>query len=337
MRHITCTLIGTCLVTASAAMAGDCLISDNFNDNNPSPLWTLTSMVPSAIGAQETGGRLGFWGSTNNFTNMLAGGFSNGWKIDMTQDWSLQARWHISAPTPDLYGDSGIALAILLEGDPSIPYIKDGVSISGGRTHQPTDGIFDYEIARKWNEGDNSEYYNYYYRDESDNTLYVWYLASIDTLIYNYIDDPTTASVIPNIHSVSPSPEAWIGFGVYSFGQVGSVPAFNSNNYWADDFCLRYGNVLGNSIGACCTADECSLTLAQSCSGTFMGAGSDCDSCTPQCECDLDGSGHVGVDDLLQVISAWGACSNCPQDFTGDNWVGVDDLLLVIGSWGPCP
>ena len=40
---------------------------------------------------------------------------------------------------------------------------------------------------------------------------------------------------------------------------------------------------------------------------------------------DITGDGHVGVDDLLMVIAAWGA----PYD--------VNDVLTVIELWGPCP
>jgi len=57
------------------------------------------------------------------------------------------------------------------------------------------------------------------------------------------------------------------------------------------------------------------------------------------CEGDLDGSGAVDVDDLLSVISAWGACpdpADCPSDLDGNGAVDVNDLLAVIGAFGPC-
>ena len=54
---------------------------------------------------------------------------------------------------------------------------------------------------------------------------------------------------------------------------------------------------------------------------------------------------QVDVDDLLAVISAWGACpappASCPANIvtTGASatQVDVDDLLAVISGWGPCP
>jgi CxxC motif-containing protein (DUF1111 family) len=60
------------------------------------------------------------------------------------------------------------------------------------------------------------------------------------------------------------------------------------------------------------------------------------DTCDP-CPADVDGSGAVGADDLLAVLSAWGACaSGCDEDINGDLFVGVDDLLAVVSGWGAC-
>ena len=46
---------------------------------------------------------------------------------------------------------------------------------------------------------------------------------------------------------------------------------------------------------------------------------------TTECTGDLDGNGQVNVNDLLQLIGAWGN----PYD--------VNDLLELIGAWGECP
>ena len=59
------------------------------------------------------------------------------------------------------------------------------------------------------------------------------------------------------------------------------------------------------------------------------------DACGP-CDADLDGSGHVGVDDLLLIIAAW-ASDDPDADLSLDGIVGVDDLLIVIAAWGECP
>jgi len=54
------------------------------------------------------------------------------------------------------------------------------------------------------------------------------------------------------------------------------------------------------------------------------------------CTGDIDGSGAIGVDDLLSIIAAWGG-NDADADLNEDGIVGVDDLLIVIAGWGPCP
>jgi hypothetical protein len=57
------------------------------------------------------------------------------------------------------------------------------------------------------------------------------------------------------------------------------------------------------------------------------------------------GDGAVNIDDLLAVISAWGACpappTACPANIitsgASATSVDIDDLLAVISAWGPCP
>jgi hypothetical protein len=55
--------------------------------------------------------------------------------------------------------------------------------------------------------------------------------------------------------------------------------------------------------------------------------------CGDPCPGDLDGSGDVGADDLLQVIGAWGTPGG---DANGDGTTDANDILLLISSWGPC-
>lgn len=54
------------------------------------------------------------------------------------------------------------------------------------------------------------------------------------------------------------------------------------------------------------------------------------------CPWDLDGSGDVGVTDLLALLGAWGMPAAGPPDFDGDGFVGVADLLALLGHWGSC-
>ena len=60
----------------------------------------------------------------------------------------------------------------------------------------------------------------------------------------------------------------------------------------------------------------------------------------PPCPADIDGSGDVGVKDLLFLLGAWGDCpakGECPADFDDSGDVGVKDLLFLLGAWGDCP
>ena len=57
---------------------------------------------------------------------------------------------------------------------------------------------------------------------------------------------------------------------------------------------------------------------------------------SPQCPADVNIDGVVDIDDLFQVLGAWGACSGCPEDFNNDNVVDIDDLFFVLAEWGPC-
>jgi hypothetical protein len=48
---------------------------------------------------------------------------------------------------------------------------------------------------------------------------------------------------------------------------------------------------------------------------------------------DVDGSGSVGVNDLLAMLDSWGDCLGCPADTDGDGSVGIDDLLALLANW----
>ncbi|MHC4588834.1 MAG: hypothetical protein ACYTAQ_05725 [Planctomycetota bacterium] len=59
------------------------------------------------------------------------------------------------------------------------------------------------------------------------------------------------------------------------------------------------------------------------------------------CPGDVDGDGHVGVGDFLDLLLAWGPCPDppepCPADFDGDGVVGVIDFLLLLANWTEPP
>jgi hypothetical protein len=58
------------------------------------------------------------------------------------------------------------------------------------------------------------------------------------------------------------------------------------------------------------------------------------------CRADVDGNSTVDLQDLVSVLSAWGANEPCPpfvpQDVDRDCQVGLGDLLGVLSAWGPC-
>jgi hypothetical protein len=54
------------------------------------------------------------------------------------------------------------------------------------------------------------------------------------------------------------------------------------------------------------------------------------------CVADLDGSGDVGLADLLVVLAAWDAEGEPVADLDGDGSVGLGDLLVVLSAWGVC-
>ncbi|MCH8344693.1 MAG: FG-GAP repeat protein [Planctomycetes bacterium] len=55
------------------------------------------------------------------------------------------------------------------------------------------------------------------------------------------------------------------------------------------------------------------------------------------CPWDLDGSGDVGILDLLALLAAWGPNPGHPADFDGNGTVDIFDLLTLIANWGACP
>jgi hypothetical protein len=60
----------------------------------------------------------------------------------------------------------------------------------------------------------------------------------------------------------------------------------------------------------------------------------------PRVHGDVDGDGVVDFQDVLLLLSAWGACpeppAECPADLDGNGTVDFQDLLLLLSNWtGP--
>jgi hypothetical protein len=65
--------------------------------------------------------------------------------------------------------------------------------------------------------------------------------------------------------------------------------------------------------GVCCTNGSCAVTTRVLCehfSGAWQGDGSLCEdvTCEADCAADVNSDGGVDLDDLLEVIGAWGPC-----------------------------
>lgn len=57
-----------------------------------------------------------------------------------------------------------------------------------------------------------------------------------------------------------------------------------------------------------------------------------------RCAADVDANGEVDINDLLQLLAAWGPCAQpCPPDTNWDGTVDITDLLELLAVWGPCP
>jgi predicted outer membrane repeat protein len=55
------------------------------------------------------------------------------------------------------------------------------------------------------------------------------------------------------------------------------------------------------------------------------------------CPGDVTGNGSTDIDDLVLIITTWGATWNgYPADLNNDGLVNIDDLVLVITDWGIC-
>jgi hypothetical protein len=58
------------------------------------------------------------------------------------------------------------------------------------------------------------------------------------------------------------------------------------------------------------------------------------------CAGDINYNHVVDIDDLVGVITTWGACAmvcHCPGDQDHNATVDIDDLVTVITHWGACP
>ena len=114
-------------------------------------------------------------------------------------------------------------------------------------------------------------------------------------------------------------------------GEIGTAMGGNDIPYFSNPNVFYGGVPTGYPIGPDEEADNYSAFMVT----VPMVADFRCSESA--CRADVNVNGTIEVNDLLEVIDAWGPCASCPADVVFDGIVDVSDLLLVVGNWGPCP
>jgi len=323
--------LGT-LITVGFAMADECIVSDDFN--GWSGIWSLHASDPSAMQVVHQNNRLYLNSHSGNSDPVpaFAAAISYGWKIDMTQDWAMQADWFVNPPTP-IAGDVGAAFILLMEGDPTTMDLHRAWTIGAGTYHVAED-TFEYESSLIWRD---NQYYGQqidYFRETQD-TVYIWWNSHTKTIYAHDTLHDTSNAFSSYLGSTSSSNDAWVGFGGYILGSVDSF----SQSMWVDNMCVLYGNSVGGEVGACCMGDECVQVAEAACIGTFAGLGTSCGGClcsaAADCLGDLYPDQVVDLMDLSLLLNVWGT-ETCDYDIDGSGTVGMLDLLALLRNWGSC-
>jgi hypothetical protein len=118
-----------------------------------------------------------------------------------------------------------------------------------------------------------------------------------------------------------------------SWALVPAVPLENSN-------ALRWGTMYNFRFDANSPPTTGSITLGlfKAVVGqpdTMLATGTVVPMGIEPCAADVTGNGTVNIDDLLDVINAWGS-ADPSADVDDDGDVDIDDLLDVINAWGDC-
>ena len=56
------------------------------------------------------------------------------------------------------------------------------------------------------------------------------------------------------------------------------------------------------------------------------------------CTYDGNGNGEIDIEDLLEILAAWGMTQGYPGALDGfcDGIITIQDLLALLAAWGPC-
>jgi hypothetical protein len=115
---------------------------------------------------------------------------------------------------------------------------------------------------------------------------------------------------------------ATTGAGAVTWSTVGYDPSADTDN------ALRWGTLYNFRFDADGAPVDVSATIGLYRTGTpseVTVATQGPAPVTPPCPWDLGGDGQVGINDLLDLLGAWGS-----------PW-GINDLLDLLAAWGPCP
>lgn len=332
-------LVLVCL--GEAAQAQGCYIWDNFSNNDLYPTWVPGSSPNSVVYGVEAGGQLRFGAIANIwFDEYNTSAWSNGWGVDMSQDWAIQMDWFVNPPSPNVVigiprSEVGLMCTVLLEGETDGVVLYRAVTITAHRgliyNGQPL--YYDGQSIDYWVDGANAGAQSWEIRSWSAATVYIWYDAAFGVIYFDTAPPGVSTSPMSavGVGALSPASTATIGIGAYS---LGSIPAFSSTSLAADNFCILYGDPVGIRVGACQLLGGCIETVVESCDGTFT-LGAVCDDIC-ECEWDVDCSGQVGMGDISLLLSTWGQCVSCTSDLTRSGDVGIQDLLILLEHWGGC-
>ena len=326
--------ISLLLTTTLSASGDECIVADDFATT--AGLWMDCANQTTAMRMEYVDSRMHAYSPLGNDSSApaLAAAMSYGWQMDMLEDWAIQVDLHIDPPVPT-QGDVGMSIFIMLEGDPATMTMTRAWTFGGGTFYYyPTGGGL-YRSATTWI---NSAIYSDQWTSGRlvDDTYFVWWDSDTGMIYGGDTLHATGSAFATNLNGFSSSSAAWVGVGGYLKGPIAN--AFNGT-MWGDDLCVLYGSAVGAAVGACCMGDECVQAPQAGCDGTFLGIGVACVDCicdgAPSCPGDFFDDQIVNSTDLNLLLAAWGT-DTCAYDIDGSGTVGMLDLLTLLRNWGSC-
>lgn len=113
----------------------------------------------------------------------------------------------------------------------------------------------------------------------------------------------------------------------------GDAALIGSPGYEDQGRAFVYGGLLALDCNDNGVHDACDISYGTSDDLNGNGIPDECESCVG----DVDSDDVVNIEDITQILLAWGPCEECPEDIDGNNAVDIDDIFIVLAAWGPCP